>query len=389
MVECACGCGTRITRKGKNGKPRKYLRGHQTRGRKMVDRSSEAYWENRVRRMNTSAPLCRCGCGNPVTITVSWLKQASENGTRPVWRPKYVEGHMPQVPCGCGCGTLVDILDVRGQPRSCVPSHAGRLSTPPEKVDWESRTSEWNQNAPDCACGCGKPLVRTVGQMRAYIPDPDYLPGHNQRKACVLYMTPEEESFIYGSLLGDGCLTRSATGTPRFVFTHGASQKAYAEHKIEVLSRFGASLRRVENAGFGDTSYQGRTSCMPLFESVWDVVRRDGKKQVNPEWLSKVNPRGLAYWFMDDGSVQRNHNHNNKNRGQVYNAALHTEGFSEQENHLLSDFLSFEYGVGAQVKQTRDHFYLYIPRKSAVRLLEVVEPYLHESMAYKGVMWLD
>jgi len=148
-------------------------------------------------------------------------------------------------------------------------------------------------------------------------------------------------------------------------------------------------LRRVENAGFGDTSYQGRTSCMPLFESVWDVVRRDGKKQVNPEWLSKVNPRGLAYWFMDDGSVQRNHNHNNKNRGQVYNAALHTEGFSEQENHLLSDFLSFEYGVGAQVKQTRDHFYLYIPRKSAVRLLEVVEPYLHESMAYKGVMWLD
>jgi len=143
MVECACGCGTLITRKGKNGKPRKYLRGHQTRGRKKVDRSSEAYWENRVRRMNTSAPLCRCGCGDPVAVTVSWLRQASENGTRPVWRPKYVEGHMPQVPCGCGCGTLVDILDVRGQPRSCVPSHAGRLSTPPEKVDWESRTSEW------------------------------------------------------------------------------------------------------------------------------------------------------------------------------------------------------------------------------------------------------
>ena len=84
MVDCACGCGTRIPRKGKNGKPRKYLRGHQTRGRKMVDRSSEAYWENRVRRMNTSAPLCRCGCGDPVTVTVSWLRRASENGTRPV-----------------------------------------------------------------------------------------------------------------------------------------------------------------------------------------------------------------------------------------------------------------------------------------------------------------
>lgn len=41
------------------------------------------------------------------------------------------------------------------------------------------------------------------------------------------------------------------------------------------------------------------------------------------------------------------------------------------------------------MKQTRDYFYLYLPRKSADRLLEIVGPYLHESMAYKGVMWLD
>lgn len=353
----------------------------------MVDRTTEAYWMKRLHCLNASPPRCLCGCGAPVEVALPWLKEASTDGTRPVWRPKYLLGHMPQVPCGCGCGTLVDILDVRGQPRSCVPSHAGRLSTPPEKVDWESRTSEWNQNAPDCACGCEKPLVRTVGQMRAYFSDPDYLPGHNQRKACVLHMTPEEESFIYGSLLGDGCLTRPTTGTPRFMFTHGAPQKAYAEHKVEVLSRFGASLRRVENAGFGDLSYQGRTSCMPIFEGVWDVVRRDGKKRVTSEWLSKVDPRGLAYWFMDDGSVQRNRHA--RNRGTVSSAALHTEGFSEQENHLLSDFLREEHGVKAQVKPTRDYFYLYLPRVEANALVGLVQPYLHESMLYKGVTWLD
>lgn len=35
---------------------------------------------------------------------------------------------------------------------------------------------------------------------------------------------------------------------------------------------------------------------------VWDDVMVDGKKRINPRWVSRLSPAAIAYWFMDDGT---------------------------------------------------------------------------------------
>lgn len=294
--------------------------------------------------------------------------------------PRYLTGHIPLIPCACGCGERILALDSRNQPRSHVPSHAGRAAAGIDKVNWGERTVQWNLLAPLCACGCGGRLERSESQIRNRTPDPKYLVGHHRRRACVESLTTVEKSIIYGSLLGDMCITRPKdNATPRLTFTHGQVQTEYAFHKTQALHRLGWWFQEnVPSGGFGNLSVQGSSSCMPVLEDVWQIVRSSGPKKIIPVWLEQVDERGLAYWFMDDGSTSRNV------RG-ITHVAFHTEGFAKEENQVLCDWLGERFGIQCRVSVSKGYFYLYVPRKEALKLLHIVAPYLHKSMTYKGL----
>lgn len=94
-------------------------------------------------------------------------------------------------------------------------------------------------------------------------------------------------------------------------------------------------------------------------------------------WLDQLDDCSLAYWVMDDGSVSFS------DSGNVTNAALHTEGFTESEHDLMVEwFRSRGYSQIVKAK-SNGYWYLYIPRMDAERLVEVVRPFVHESMGYK------
>lgn len=376
QIQCGCGCGTWISKKGKNGKPRKYLKGHQTKGRKVL--RDDAYLLKRLTKLNDGR-FCECGCSKPLLLTFDWLK--SKGAARNLYPPKFLEGHMPRTFCECGCGEEIDAFSARGLPRSYVPAHAGKAARGVLKVDWTQRLQTWQANAPLCACGCGQVLTRTEAQLKFYLKDPKYSPGHHRRRACVQKLTQKERDIIFGSLLGDMSISRPKE-TPRLQFTHSQKQRAYATHKAEELGRLGWLLReQKEPTSFGGFVLQGSSSCMPVLDEVWQVVRSGGAgKVVTKRWLEEVGELGLAFWFMDDGSVGRK-------RGVVTHSAFHTEGFTFSENHLLCDWLFSRFGVTAQVKSTRTYFYLYLPREETNFLLEKITPHLCPSMAYKGLKW--
>lgn len=221
-ILCACGCGTSISFYGKNGKPRRFLQGHQTNN--TVLPRDEKYWSLRLRKLHTRAKLCACGCGGRVLVSLLWLKENGAQG-RTIWLPKYKAGHDPLVQCACGCGAMVSSVDSRNQPRSCVPQHAARLATR-VPVDWEARVQTWESIAPFCKCGCGSLIQRTAAQLQNYHAVPEFLVGHGSRRSvCVPELSREERSVILG------------TRYPRLEFTHCIAQKAYAIHKMEVLAR--------------------------------------------------------------------------------------------------------------------------------------------------------
>lgn len=390
LIECACGCGTKISPKGKNGKPRKYLKGHQTKNRKFVDKSDPVYWEKRLAKFLKQGRLCASGSGELLKVPPQWIERAIQKKGVSFYWPKFNEGSIPQVSCACGCGNLTDGFSQKGEPRICVPEHGGKLADLSTRmVDWEKRLKEVNEKAPLCACGCGEKIYRTLEQVQYYSKIPKYISGHSSRKACVNEMTSFERSVIYGTLLGDNSIGVPTTGSARISFTHGSTQKEYAYHKREVLKRFACTLKEGVSKGYkkGSLSYRGCTSSMPILDGVFDNVTVDGVKRVNERWLSFIDDVALAYWFMDDGSVQRCKR--GRSKGEAYNSALHTEGFSYDENLLLKNLLLQNFGVESHIKKSRVYFYLYMDRSNTQTLLRLIEPHLHKSMRYKGLIWHD
>lgn len=375
-IFCACGCGLEISKKGANGKPRRYEKGHQTKGR--VYPKDESYWAKRLHKLNNAKKKCACGCGGVVSVSMEWLQE--RKAQRNVWLPKYKKGHEPVGECACGCGTQIVLVDERGVSRGYFGKHGGRAYKGGSTVDWASRTSEWNKKAPECACGCGSLIVRSESQLRAYNPIPVYLPGHNARKGCVRVIDPVEMSVILGTLMGDMSIVRPhPTTTPRLEIGHSVRQREYLLHKMEILNRFMWKWEVRENRGYGEGHQvmMARSSCMPAFEEIWGLVRPKGcGKVVTESWLGLMDERSIAYWYMDDGSLVRV-------KQRIYGAKFHTEGFSEKENALLASWLVSKGVEGAVVRKRGRYFFVKIPKKGVNRLFDMVSPYIHQTMKYK------
>lgn len=344
--------------------------------RNLPPKGSEAYWEARLERLLRRERLCGCGCGEPIQVTLEWLRARGDQ--RNVWLPRFLPGHVPLISCACGCGELIEAVGDRGRPRKVVNQrHAARLATPPERVDWQKRAAEWNARAPECACGCGVRLHRTPAQMEARMPDARFLQGHGHRRASLQSLSSRERSIVLGLLLGDVSISIPHK-TPRLAFTHGLVQKRYALHKMEVLERLGWWWQEAQTSGYTDNrGIRGSSSCTPALAEIYDLTRPDGgRKTVSQTWLEQLDDRSLAYWLMDDGSVVFD-------EGRVIQAALHTEGFTEAEHDLMVGwFRSRGYSQITKAK-SKGYWYLYIPRPDAEQLVEAVRPFVHKSMEYK------
>ena len=108
------------------------------------------------------------------------------------------------------------------------------------------------------------------------------------------------------------------------------------------------------------------------------------RKTITPNLLrDHVTARGLAYWIMCDGSLQR------------YNKSLilHTQGFNQEENKILSNELNEKFGLHSKVidhkhnktdtRKERNYFTIFIPTKDCTQLANLITPYMIPSMKYK------
>jgi hypothetical protein len=82
---------------------------------------------------------------------------------------------------------------------------------------------------------------------------------------------------------------------------------------------------------------------------------------------------------MDDGSIGRR-----TKSGALLSACIHTCGFGIPENELLVTFLKERFGLEPILAFSKGYPYLRFNVKSARALGEIITPYLHPSMAYKG-----
>lgn len=193
----------------------------------------------------------------------------------------------------------------------------------------------------------------------------------NVGKDCLMLSNPENQKCKYGlnddqlqlvlgSFLGDGHLDkRSDFDTYRVNFTQGEAQKNYIRLKSNIMN-----IDKIKDIVSG---YTGKKNIKQSNFSKTFVLEND-------VWceLEKLDARGLAIWYMDDGSFSE------------YTAVIHSNGFNKHENEYLSKLLLRKFNINSEVKLgSKGYYYLYFKGDNLKRLLKIVNPYIVDELRYK------
>lgn len=208
-------------------------------------------------------------------------------------------------------------------------------------------------------------------------------------KANALKSNPlkdEELQILYGSMLGDGSLIKSAHGY-RFSLCHSEPQLEYLIWKKSVLANlFLANPSRYEST-FRDTvtiQYHLHSIHHPQLEEIYNLFFIDGKrKPISEELLDYLNPLGLAVWYMDDGSYNRNPN--------SMQATLSTDALTKSENQIIADWFKDRHEIEVKVQKVKastnfgkkDTYRLRINRSQTDKFFSLIRTHIHSTMLYK------
>jgi uracil-DNA glycosylase len=224
--------------------------------------------------------------------------------------------------------------------------------------------------------GTGRVGIQLTGDHpvlteRGYVPVEEL--GSGDRVATGQGMSALALDVVCGTVLGDGCLqSRSSCLT----FSHSQKQGEYARLKAVLLAELhtNVSEREVAIAVGGAKEYpvvHVRTRAHRALRVLREDFYRPDK--VAPRWLiDRLNPRMLAFWFMDDGYTRI------REGGRRPLAEIATNAFTEKDLQVLIEALA-RLGLAAQASRSR----LYFNVRATEQLSELIAPYVPPAMRYK------
>ena len=115
-------------------------------------------------------------------------------------------------------------------------------------------------------------------------------------------LNDDQKQIVYGSYLGDGHIAITKKNRYRLQFTHGEKQKEYCLWKANM---FGIKkVCYIEKNGYSQKpAYRFATKIFDLE----DIITKNTK--IVPDFILKnLDKRGIAIWFMDDGSLAAKRN---------------------------------------------------------------------------------
>jgi recombination protein RecA len=182
-------------------------------------------------------------------------------------------------------------------------------------------------------------------------------------------LTEDQEQVLLGGALGDGSLRRVGTHTASFRVGHGEEQKEYLEWKRWMLEPFSSGVGAMGNGeGF-------RTVAMATLGDLHDhLYSEDGSRRASAEALERLDARGLAVWYGDDGSYQGSYQKWGNGKAVIYNSSL-----TAVSRERVVDTCE-RLGVGRPRDDGRGFWF---DAGQTRRLQELIAPYLHPSVAHK------
>lgn len=185
------------------------------------------------------------------------------------------------------------------------------------------------------------------------------------------WLNDDQLQVAMASYLGDGHIDKISNGAYRIKFIHGAKQEGYLKFKARMFG-MEDKIKCIQENGYSKT--QAYTTSTLSIGLPFDIKNEDCLQYI----VNHLDERGLAIWFMDDGSSDVD--------GKV--ARLHTEAFSEDENSILCNMLNTRFGIECHVnryakKNGKQYFYISTTVNGFKALCALVEKYIHPELEYK------
>ena len=197
--------------------------------------------------------------------------------------------------------------------------------------------------------------------------------------------SPLNEIMI-GLLLGDGHIQkRSINGNSRFIYGQSSLRLHhlnYFNHVFELFKPYLSKDFNPKKRSFTDkrsnkkySSVQFATLSLPCFNYYKDLFYNSNYLKIVPSNIQTLlSPRGLAYWIMDDGSLQNKGLH------------LNTYGFSNQDVLKLKSTLENMFGentLKCSIHKHKKGERIYIWGESMGVVRHNISKFMHKNMLYK------
>ena len=156
-------------------------------------------------------------------------------------------------------------------------------------------------------------LAERVTNPRSHVPK-TYLVKASVR------LTDDQLQLLMGGLLGDGSLRQMGAHSATFRVGHGQAQADYVHWKHQMLQPLSRAIGPVGN-GVGFDTY----AVPALLDLHRQAYAEDGTRMAASSLLDRLDARGLAVWYGDDGSFAGHYERWGNGKAVLYNKSLKGE----------------------------------------------------------------
>ena len=200
-------------------------------------------------------------------------------------------------------------------------------------------------------------------------------------------ITKESRNLLIGMLLGDGTISNNNV----FKIAHSESQKEYLEWKVKQLKEAGIrnngikSYTKIKGYKTGVPVYYTQLNTIPFIKVLRKVFYKEKKILGNRKLLNRLDAKGIAIWYMDDGHINIRKTKDGRPMG-FYIKISTCE--PKQEVQTIIDFFKEQWNINFYMfheGKKEDSYSLCCGTKEGLKFIDIVKPYVSQvpSMIHK------
>ena len=200
-------------------------------------------------------------------------------------------------------------------------------------------------------------------------------------------ITKESRNLLIGMLLGDGTISNNNV----FKIAHSESQKEYLEWKVKQLKDAGIrnngikSYIKIKGYKTGVPVYYTQLNIIPFIKVLRKVFYKEKKILGNRKLLNRLDAKGIAIWYMDDGHINIRKTKDGRPMG-FYTKISTCE--PKQEVQTIIDFFKEQWDINFYMfheGKKEDSYSLCCGTKEGLKFIDIVKPYVSQvpSMIHK------